>query len=444
MTTATDQNRSSSRLVRWQILTVILLFVGYSGCYLCRSNFSVSLGAIAATLAEHGYDAGRAQVWLGWTASFGTLAYALGKFVTGSVADFLGGRRNVIWGMFGSVLFTLLFAVSGSLPIFTLAWVGNRAVQSFCWAGMVKITGRWFSYSSYGTAMGVVSLSYLFGDAAARGFMGLLMQPGCVTQQGLTWREVFWVAAAGLAACTTISWLRLYESPRDIGEDEPAASPVNVYGQAGQHDEPGSLRQLLLPLITSPLFLVVCVLSLGLTLLRETMGTWSPTFFAQAVGSTGAQAAAQSALFPLLGGVSVLAAGWCGDLLGPRGRALVILLGCLLAAIMLAVLGSVEFSAKSATPVWLVGLVGFAMLGPYSYLAGAISLDLGGKQGGATACGLIDGVGYLGGFLAGGSFAQLSVDYGWNAAFQTLALVALLTSAAAAVYLLMQRSRELP
>ena len=33
---------------------------------------------------------------------------------------------------------------------------------------MVKVTGKWFSFANYGTAMGVVSLSYLFGDAAAR------------------------------------------------------------------------------------------------------------------------------------------------------------------------------------------------------------------------------------------------------------------------------------
>ena len=43
----------------------------------------------------------------------------------------------------------------------------------------------------------------------------------------------------------------------------------------------------------------------------------------------------------------------------------------------------------------------FLLIGPYSYLAGAISLDFGGKRGGATACGIIDGVGYLGGVLAG-------------------------------------------
>ena len=78
----------------------------------------------------------------------------------------------------------------------------------------------------------------------------------------------------------------------------------------------------------------------------------------------------------------------------------------------------------------------FLLIGPYSYLAGAISLDFGGKRGGATACGIIDGVGYLfGGVVAGKVVANLSVSLGWQGVFKMLAVVALLTSLAAAFFL---------
>jgi sugar phosphate permease len=44
--------------------------------------------------------------------------------------------------MAGSILFTILFGLGGGIPLFTLAWIGNRLVQSMGWAGMIKITSR--------------------------------------------------------------------------------------------------------------------------------------------------------------------------------------------------------------------------------------------------------------------------------------------------------------
>jgi OPA family glycerol-3-phosphate transporter-like MFS transporter len=426
---------NSNRLRRWQLLTLALLVVLYAACYLCRSNFSVTLSLIQESLVERGYSADQAQQRLGTIASLGVLAYAIGKFVTGSVADFLGGRRNILFGMFGSVLFTVAFALSGAVPLFTIAWFGNRLVQSFVWVGMVKITGRWFSFASYGTAMGVVSLSYLFGDAAARGFMGWLLA------MGLGWRGVFLVAATVLLGMFVVVLALLKESPLAIGEPEPPGNPLNVFGDRGQHDAPHSLRELLAPLLTSPAFLTVCLLSLGLTLLRETFNTWSAYYFVDALGLSESEAANYSALFPLLGGMSVLFAGWISDALGQGGRAAVIFVGCFLTAAVLLVLGAANFGAAVLIPVALVSLVGFLMIGPYSYLAGAISLDLGGKRGSATACGIIDGVGYLGGMAAGDTVARIKLAHGWSGTFLALAGVAALTSAVAIVFFFMQRTR---
>jgi sugar phosphate permease len=64
-------------------------------------------------------------------------------------------------GSAGAIGCTALFALGGGLPIFTLAWALNRLLQSTGWPGAVKLTSRWFSYSSYGAAMGFISLSYL-------------------------------------------------------------------------------------------------------------------------------------------------------------------------------------------------------------------------------------------------------------------------------------------
>jgi len=183
-------------------------------------------------------------------------------------------------------------------------------------------------------------------------------------------------------------------------------------------------------------FWLVCILSLGVTLLRETFSLWTPTYFTQAVGLTVADAAHKSALFPLFGGISVLLSGFLSDRLGRHGRAAIILFGLLLTTVVLAVIATTNFGGSRVLPVVLVTLVAFVLIGPYSYLAGAISLDFGGKQGSATASGLIDGVGYLGGVLAGNAVAGISVLWGWTGAFAALACVALLSSLIAALYLI--------
>jgi len=417
----------------WQAVTLALLVTGYAGYYLCRSDLSVSLPLLIQEMATHGVPRDEATTRFGTIASLGVLAYAIGKFPSGGLADFLGGRRNYLFGMAGSVLFTFLFAAAGGIPLFTLAWIGNRGVQSLGWAGVVKITSKWFSYSTYGSVMGVISLSFLFGDAIARQFMSALIA------HGLGWRGVFYSAGAVLAGLLLINLILVKESPRELGLPEPAVNPGNLFRQAGEQHTPSGVGSLLATFGRSRVFWLVCILSLGLTLVRETFNLWTPTYFTQAVGLTNADAAQKSALFPLFGGISVLLSGFLSDKLGRSGRAAIILCGMLLAGAALFVLALVNFKDTPGWPIALVALVAFLIIGPYAYLAGAIALDFGGKQGSGTASGLIDGVGYLGGVLAGNSMANIAVTWGWKGAFAVLAGVTWLASIAAALYLIHQR-----
>jgi OPA family glycerol-3-phosphate transporter-like MFS transporter len=281
--------------------------------------------------------------------------------------------------------------------------------------------------------MGVISLSYLFGDAAARQFMGFLIG------HGFGWRAVFQVAAGTLFVIFIANLLLLKESRAQIGLSEPDVNPLNLFGAEGSDPKPSSLRDLLAPLFRSPAFWIVCALSLGTTLVRETFNTWTPTYFNHVVGYSKAEAAGMSAVFPLFGGVSVLLSGFWSDRLGPTGRSALMFYSLLLSSFALFALGSLRAGGGHALPTVLVGLIGFLVIGPYAYLAGAIALDFGGKHGSATASGIIDGVGYLGGMLAGDTVSRVSLSFGWTGAFLALAGVALLSSGAAAMLFMGQR-----
>jgi OPA family glycerol-3-phosphate transporter-like MFS transporter len=323
---------------------------------------------------------------------------------------------------------TIAFALGGGFPMFTAAWVANRFVQSTGWVGMVTLTSKWFSYSQYGTAMGVISLSYLLGDAGARAFMSLLVA------HGVGWRGVFLAAAAVLALLAVVNALWLRESPASAGFPAVADSPDALVPARSAPGEHGVLASL----VRSPAFWLACVLSLGFTLMRETFNTWTPTYFAEALSFTPGEAAGESAWFPVLGAASVVVAGVVSDRLGRGGRARIMLGGLVVTAGLLLGLGHASFGQSRVWPVVLVAATGFAMLGPYSYLAGATSLDFGGQRASATTCGIIDGVGYLGGVLSGDGMARVSVALGWHGAFDVLAGVAAL-SAVAAVALVLTR-----
>ena len=109
--------------------------------------------------------------------------------------------------MVGAVLATVAFGLGQGVAVFFAAWAANRLVQSMGWAGLVKLTANWFSYRAYGRIMGLLSLSYLVGDIAAKLVLSQLLD------LGLGWRELFMAAAGVLALVALADWLGLAATP---------------------------------------------------------------------------------------------------------------------------------------------------------------------------------------------------------------------------------------
>jgi sugar phosphate permease len=434
MSTARDAGVAPAGL-RWrQTVVVSLLFGGYGALYFCRADLSVGTPLLVDALGRDGVGHDQAIIHLGSIASFGVLAYALGKLFLGGLGDFWGGRVSFLIGLCGATTFTLMFASTSTLPLFSIAWIGNRLTQSIAWAGLIKVTSKWFDYSSYGMIIGILSISYLVGDAAARQWMGMLIG------HGLGWRTLFYFAASVAGIFLIVNGLFLRESRGEAGFVEATPNPLNLFPGSGSR--PRSLKELLVPLARSRAFMLVCLLSLGCTIIRETFNLWTPVYLRDYLGYSMSNAARLSAVFPGVGAVSVLATGWLSDRMGVNGRSLILFVGLCAAAAALLVLMSMRSSSNgSALPLLAIGTVAFCLLGPYSYLGGAFALDFGGRQAGAASSGIIDGVGYLGAVAAGDSVARLSVRFGWQGVFVALAAVSALAAlGAGALYLLNARA----
>ena len=226
---------SDPKLRRWQHVTLSTLFTGYAGYYICRANLSVVKPILLAEFHEAGID----KVALGWVTSVGVALYALGKITNGLTADFLGGRIIFIGGMIASVLCTVAFGAASGLTAFIGIWAVNRYVQSGGWVSLVKIASHWFPVHRHATVMGILSMSYLLGNAFALAYLGMFLK------WGVGWRGIFFISAATLSAIAVVSLFTLKSSPKDIGAEEPPANANNVYGESGDDSKsPGFLKLL--------------------------------------------------------------------------------------------------------------------------------------------------------------------------------------------------------
>jgi OPA family glycerol-3-phosphate transporter-like MFS transporter len=414
---------------RWQWLIGSALLLGYAGYYVCRSNLSVVVPLLTGDAAS-----GLTRDDLGLITSAGIVAYALGKTITGVAADFLGGRVLFLGGLFLSVLATVAFASSAEVPALLLIWTFNRFVQSAGWGGLTKTAAHWYSAERYGTVMSVLSLSYLFGDASGRYVLGVLLSGG------LGWRAVFLVSAVLLATIGLFGLVTLRDSPRQLGFPEPAVRAGNLFGGHGTASRPANLPDLLHPYLRSLSFWLVCGIAFGMTLIREAFNTWIPSYLVDAHQLAPGTAAEYSAVFPLIGGVSALAVGALTDRLkSHRAGVMVPAMACCTLSLGLLVVGTTRHD------LWLslfgIGAIAFSLLGPYTLLAGAIALDLGGRKGSATAAGLIDTAGYAGGTLSGVAIGRLVETRGWAAAFTQMGWLAAAVTVVALFYWLEHRRR---
>ncbi len=413
----------AARLRRWQAVTVATLFTGYAGYYVCRSVLPV-----ASTGMMNDPASGINEIAYGRLVAVGIYLYAFGKLVNGISAEYVSGRLAFLLGMVLSAALVVCFGFAGGAVAMLVIWGANRFVQSMGWMGLVKITGRWFPPARLATVMGVLSLSYLFGDALARLYLGAFVKAG------IGWRELFLVAAGTLAVLAFVSYFTLKSSPRDVNLPEPPPPARNVFGEGDHGYGRISLWKLLGPLFASRMFWLVCAMNMGLTAIRETFNAWTPRYLEKAIGLSSSDVGMLSALFPLCGAVASLLAGWSADRLKGRFGRLIVPLAALTASVLW-VFANTDLHGKPTLALVLIGAVALCVMGPYTFCSGVLALNLGGKRAGAASAGIMDAIGYLCGAVISGEVAgHLVKHYGFAPLLDVLFWLGVGTFAVGLVY----------
>ncbi len=401
----------SRRFFRRRWATLLTLLLGYVGYYLCRANLQAATPLLKDALQVD-------LVALGWVSTVSTIVYGVGKFTHGFLAAALGGRRLFLIGLAGAALFSGACGLVNGLWGLVFLWSLNRFVQAGGWVGMVQIAAQWYPRVGIGTVMSVLSLSWLVGDVLARGLAG------AIVGAGYDWRMVFFVPAALVAVQSAISFFTLAGSPEAVGE------PPLTEAEAGEAPRPKFEWGVVATLMRNPQFHILALMSVLLTAVRQACQDWSSTHFVS-LGLSAGDAMSASSIFPAAGVVGTLGAGLFSDFVhkGRRAPVCLFLLACLAAGLTALALVP-DPSPALATALW--GVCGFGLLGPFSLLGGAVSVDVGGRNAAGVAAGVVDGIGYVAGAALGGVGAAAVVQArGWSTAFGVMAAASALAVVAA-------------
>eukprot|EP00698_Gefionella_okellyi_P016794 TRINITY_DN4834_c0_g1_i1.p1 TRINITY_DN4834_c0_g1~~TRINITY_DN4834_c0_g1_i1.p1 ORF type:complete len:528 (+),score=113.40 TRINITY_DN4834_c0_g1_i1:202-1785(+) len=372
-----DDNRASS-LKRRQILTVALLyFLSFSILISRRAPSSVwpavlSDPSINMTVS----DASK----LFAVASVGS---ATGNFFSGMIVNRVGGKIPLVVAGGASAVLICMFGLMRSLPLFMLALVPMRLVQSASSPSQVRVVSQWFTADSYGRAWGIVSSSSRLGAASGGLLLGLLEH-----QAGLAWSQVLWVAGGIVASATVLNLIFLKQRPEDAGlstkdlsAEQQADGTVKVTASSvTMVAQRRPIRVIVRQYARDPRVWLMCFGSYFGTICFE-FDQFVPIFLNRVYQMTPGEAGMASAAFP--GGmfVSLMLSGVIMDKLSRRGAAIYIvlmLIGMLLCNAALWFLVTSQ-NGIVAIGVLLVFAYGF-MLGAPAFLPQSLfAMRLGGK-----------------------------------------------------------------
>lgn len=368
----------------------VVSYVAYATYYTGRKGFGVAKKSI-----EQGLGIGRDGLAAIDTGHL-TL-YALGQFANGILADRIGARRLVGFGMLASAAACAWFGASSTALVFFVAFALNGYAQSTGWPGTTRSMAEWTTADNRRSVMALWATCYQFGGIFASAGAAWLLRFG--------WRSAFFVPAGLLAAVGGLVLVALPSAPGGPASGVPASS-----------DSERARRDAIVAALRSKTLWCFGASYFAIKLIRYSLLFWLPYYLADDLGYAPAAAGYLSTAFEIGGVVGVVAVGLFTD------RSRHVSRPALSAGLLVALGGFIFFYTKIAPfgPVanaFGLALVGACLFGPDSLLSGAVAQDAGGPLAAATATGLVNGIGSLGAILQGTLNATVSRAFGWHAVF---------------------------
>ena len=410
--------------LRWQVFLGI--FIGYTGFYVVRKNFSMAI----PMLEPFGFEKGE----LGIVLSMNAIAYGFSKFIMASISDRSNAQRFLPLGLFMAAL-SMLFMI---VPI---QWIGAdhkalaitlMAALNFLvgwfngmgWPPCGRVMTHWFSIKERGTWMSFWNCAHNVGGAMV----------GPMAVYGALWFGSWFYGAhadyyfligtfAFPAAVATLIAIIAYSMIRDTPQSCGLPSIEKWSGVAAKHysekaEEVLSTKEIFKTVLSNRFLWYIALANAFIYMVRYGCLDWAPTILTEKgidIKSAGwAYFAYEMAAIP-----GTIICGWLSDKVFNGRRALPTIIFMLLVAVAIVIYW--QFLDNINVVIGCLIAIGFLIYGPVM-LVGVQALDLVPKNAAGTAAGLTGFMGYV---LGTALLANIVIGYvaqavGWDWTFVVL------------------------
>jgi OPA family glycerol-3-phosphate transporter-like MFS transporter len=375
----------------------------YSAMYMGRYNLSLANPFLSKAF---GWD--KAQI--GAIISPALLVYGLSAMFNGPICDKIGGRKSMLIGATGALIFNFLFGLGGYmgflgkgsllLAYFATVWSFNSYFQSFSALSLIKVNAGWFHISERGI------FSAVFGTMIQGGRFLIFAVGGTIVAM-MPWEWVFFVPSAIIAVMVSLVYFSVQNAPEDCG-----LTPLDVQDASSGDSEVVTLKYVFKKVFTNPVTITIAAAEFCTGFVRHGFEQWFPRYMTEAQHLPFDSGIFQGNAIGIVGAgvVGAFTAGILSDKVFKSKRTPVAFLGYCLQIISLAVIWLVP---NYVMVISAFVLNSFAISIVHSMLSGTASMDFGGKKAAGTAAGLFDGMQYVGGSFVGIGLGWLMDRYGW-------------------------------
>jgi sugar phosphate permease len=326
-------------------------------------------------------------------------------------------------GMLATAVLSAIFGTQRLLSVLILLWALNGFVQATGWPGNGKLLASWFDTRRRGELMGMWSTCYQAGGVVAKLVAIQLLAFG--------WRAAFLGPALWVAVVAGAVWMFVRDRPSDLGYADPDQPALITADRAA---ELAALRRAAWPQVLR----TTRIWFLGanyfcLKMMRYAFLYWLPYYLKEAYAYSTAKSGYVSIAFDAGGIPFVILAGFLADRVFGRRRIATAAVSCVALCCAFALYRVIG----SHGVLW--NIVGLALIGGTLFAAdalvsGSASQDVGGPHASGLACGLVNGIGSIGGVAQTFVTVYVGDTYGWDALFKVFMVLSLVGAACLAPF----------